>query len=948
MKRTIGRIVFSFVLLFVLIVPVIPDSVEAVDMPYTIYETSHSRYIGSGIKYENIKRFTSQGWWNINLVRVDLTDEYAEIKGLFNREQGLSARDTVSNLVTNSKAVAGVNGDFFTYNPIPYPMGTFIEDGEIISSPIERAYALPTFYLDIFNNADITFFDRSMKITSLESGKSVNISIINKAADMNMVTLLNRNWGSKSFGSKYNNEANGEMVEMVVVDDVVKEIRIGQEAVAIPDNGYVICVRGERKEPLLENFKVGDRVKLELGTSPNLENIKFAIGGGSIILRDGQVTNSNINTAGNQPRTGIGITKDGKELIIATLDGRDASYIGVSQELFAAILKDLGAYNALNLDGGGSTTMAIRPLDKQMAEVVNKPSEGTQRKVVNGIGVFTNAPKGQLSYIEVVISEPTMFPNTTRNFTVKGYDEYHNPYEIDKTKLQFTLSGIDGQIVGNKFKAASPGRGAIIAHYEGLTASAAITVYDEVKSLILPVSKFSLHPNGSKKIGSVYGLDKNGHKARIYHEDIEWSALGDLGYFENGTFYSNGKEGAGGLSLKLGNALGNILISVGSDEGKAVEAFENLDKFDSVVYPSTVKGSIELSNEAKEGSHSLKINYDFTEGEGTRAYYVDFLSGEKKGLPLEGSPNKLSLWVKGDGNGAWLRGHITDAKGKSYYIDFKKSLDSTEWERVEALIPSEATYPISLARIYPVETNNQKKYTGSILLDDLKVHYPPRYDETIASKNSKLVDEKNVKAQKLESSLSVIVTRLPEVKEGLDEKLVSALNKKLMSTTKGYDLSLLIGKANGDLNKNIGSKKIINIGYPYVNNRYENLLIIDASSARGGLRHTNPQQWIWFTNALNNNDKDHIILFLNTPIFGQGGFKDQLEAELLHNTLVESYEEGKSVWVIYPGSTTKAELKDGIRYIQLNNKAISNEGELKYMNSIEFIINGKDITYQIY
>src|SRR5690606_28364464 len=109
----------------------------------------------------NIKKFTSKGWWNINAVRVDLTDEYAEIKGLMNNK-GLSNTTTVTDMVNQQKAVAGVNGDFFNFSPMPHPMGTFIQDGEVISSPIERAYALPTFYIDSNNKADITFFDRRM------------------------------------------------------------------------------------------------------------------------------------------------------------------------------------------------------------------------------------------------------------------------------------------------------------------------------------------------------------------------------------------------------------------------------------------------------------------------------------------------------------------------------------------------------------------------------------------------------------------------------------------------------------------------------------------------------------------------------------------------------------------------------------------------------------------
>ncbi len=64
--------------------------------------------------------------------------------------------------------------------------------------------------------------------------------------------------------------------------------------------------------------------------------------------------------------------------------------------------------------------------------------------------------------------------------------------------------------------------------------------------------------------------------------------------------------------------------------------------------------------------------------------------------------------------------------------------------------------------------------------------------------------------------------------------------------------------------------------------------------------------------------------------------------------LSNCHEEGKSVWVIYPGSTTKVELKEGVRYIQLNNRPINNKEDLKYMNTIEFIINGEEISYQIH
>ena len=74
---------------------------------------------------------------------------------------------------------------------------------------------------------------------------------------------------------------------------------------------------------MLTSFSKGDVVNLEVQTVPDVEGIKFAIGGGSIILKNGELSLTNINSKGNEPRTGIGINKDSTELILVTIDGRD-------------------------------------------------------------------------------------------------------------------------------------------------------------------------------------------------------------------------------------------------------------------------------------------------------------------------------------------------------------------------------------------------------------------------------------------------------------------------------------------------------------------------------------------------------------------------------------------------------------------------------------------------
>ena len=109
------------------------------------------------------------------------------------------------------------------------------------------------------------------------------------------------------------------------------------------------------------------------------------------------------------------------------------------------------------------------------------------------------------------------------------------------------------------------------------------------------MDRFNVGVKGQRAIGDIYGKDKDGFKAKVYPEDIEWTVTNDLGYVKDGTFYSTGKVGSGAITLRVGEGLGNILVSVGSN-GVLVEDFENLENFKFTTYPEYVGGNIELSS----------------------------------------------------------------------------------------------------------------------------------------------------------------------------------------------------------------------------------------------------------------------------------------------------------------------------------------------------------------
>jgi hypothetical protein len=123
------------------------------------------------------------------------------------------------------------------------------------------------------------------------------------------------------------------------------------------------------------------------------EDVYNAVGGFHLLLKDGK----NVGTDGDKhPRTAVGISKDGRYLYLIVIDGRQTNHsLGASTRETAAMLKSLGAHDALNLDGGGSTTLVFEG-DDGSAKVMNRPVHllpGVERVNANHLGVFAQRLK---------------------------------------------------------------------------------------------------------------------------------------------------------------------------------------------------------------------------------------------------------------------------------------------------------------------------------------------------------------------------------------------------------------------------------------------------------------------------------------------------------------------------------------------------------------------------
>jgi hypothetical protein len=137
-------------------------------------------------------------------------------------------------------------------------------------------------------------------------------------------------------------------------------------------------------------YKDGKAAVVNQAAIKSTENIENAVGGFHHILVNGESAERTLNRANREPRSAAGISSDGKYLYLLVIDGRRAGSGGGTEKETAMLLLALGSWNGINLDGGGSTALALRGADGKV-RVVNTPVHGgilgMERAVAGCIGV---------------------------------------------------------------------------------------------------------------------------------------------------------------------------------------------------------------------------------------------------------------------------------------------------------------------------------------------------------------------------------------------------------------------------------------------------------------------------------------------------------------------------------------------------------------------------------
>jgi len=298
--------------------------------------------------------------------------------------------------------VGAVNGDFYN-TQTGEPINMQIENGEILKKPYPRS----VFGIAVDKKPFIKVFSF---FGSLIVGDSlIAINGINEARGSDMLIFYNGYFGDSTATNQWGSEALISPLNQWIVNDtlycIVDTIVNWVGSMKIPVGKAVLSGHGRAGEFLRNNLKIKDTVKIVLRLTPNVGKVFQAIGGLPRIIRDGQNVvaqtyqqegASSSFTYSRHPRTAVGFSKDSTKIYFITVDGRQASSVGMTLDELANFMLTLGVWNGVNLDGGGSTTMVVR------GKVVNSPSDATgERSVSNAIIIVSSAPQDTLSRIEI-------------------------------------------------------------------------------------------------------------------------------------------------------------------------------------------------------------------------------------------------------------------------------------------------------------------------------------------------------------------------------------------------------------------------------------------------------------------------------------------------------------------------------------------------------------------
>lgn len=357
-------------------------------------------------------------------------------QGVVYAEGPSRGRESLAQMTRRTGAIAAINADFFPFTGDP--LGMMVRNRELLSLPYPGRSAFgwgPTASQSAQPVARLSM--------TLEGGGPIPIPQFNEACKANSLAL-----NSERAGVAQSSTINcvNAVIKVVEGNFTVGSKVIGEVQYLMTDTASIPIAPGNKlltatgtMMPFVSTLRPGQRITIDLQVDGfDWTKIDNVIGGGPQLVRNGALavdaTEQGFDaafTTRRHPRTAVGRTSDG-DLWWVTVDGRQQISDGATLEELARVMQRLGCQEAINLDGGGSTSINV------LGQTVSRPSEGREREIANGVVFLAPAPREE--QVQLVIPAPESVNVGTTTY-LRVMDDKGNPIPNAEVIWSATGSG---------------------------------------------------------------------------------------------------------------------------------------------------------------------------------------------------------------------------------------------------------------------------------------------------------------------------------------------------------------------------------------------------------------------------------------------------------------------------------------------------------------------------
>lgn len=666
--------------------------------------------VAPGLTHSRFDRLLATGWIRVNLLTADLGTPGLRLN--YVGAPRVSSTEPLSTMLRRHRAVAGINGDFFDIGDTGAALGVGQQRGRgLLHAPAQG-----------WNNSFLLGRKQQARIASTYLKATVRRAggKLLTATNLNSPTIARDGIGiyTPAWGADARSRVvPGQRARQVVIRNGrvrSNKLRLGTGAIPKGTTVLIGVGKGARR---LSGWRKGNRVAVSYGLDTSSQ---VAISGNTVILRNGKVLGGD---PVRHPRTAIGVDATGRRVFLLTVDGRAAHSTGVTLGETARLLKQAGAVDGLNLDGGGSSTMMARPAGASVA-TMNHTSDGRQRSVPNGLMFRVTKGSKKLAGFHVRTAgghpdDDRVLRGLGRTLVARGHTGRLGPAAA-KPRWR---AGQGAQVGGGRsLRKVVVGRSAgpvtVAARRGKARGTLGLRVLGRVHRLEPSVGRVKLAGTGARQFVELRGYDADGHGTWVEPRDVR------LGFPKKRFAVKRSGRGfvvrakrpnaRGRLTFRAGGVTTRIGLTAGAKQVRA-HALNGTGGW-------RVRGkraSAALSaapNRAGRAGRALAV--DFRAKKGRRARSVTLRHAP---IALRKQARQVRLWIRGDGSGARVRVAVRPSRGKSRWLTIAPRVTWRGWRQVTVTIPAAlrgTAAPAAVTRIRVVP-RAKKAHRGRLAFDDL-------------------------------------------------------------------------------------------------------------------------------------------------------------------------------------------------------------------------------------